>query len=212
MKKVLITGGNGDIAKAITRQLENNEFTVYNPPKKQLDVTDIDTIINCIKFFKPDILINCAGYIEPSPIIETSHCRFMKHLEVNLVGAFLCSKYALINNPKCIIINIGSSAGLHGKKDWSAYCASKAGLISLTESLHEEGYRAVCISLSRTNTKMRTRLYGVEDKKTLLSPDEVAEVVLTTITYLDKYSYSGKNILVKKDGREYVYTEFKNYN
>ena len=86
------------IAKAITRQLENNEFIVYNPPKKQLDVTDIDTIINCIKFFKPDILINCAGYIEPSPIIETSHCRFMKHLEVNLVGAFLCSKYALINN------------------------------------------------------------------------------------------------------------------
>lgn len=195
MKKVLITGGNGDIAQAIKNKL-SAFCDVYTPSKNELDVTDLDSIITYIRACQPDILINCAGYIEPSSIINTTWTNFMKHINTNLVGAFECAKHALIIKPQCIIINIGSSAGLHGKKDWSAYCASKAALISLTESMHEEGFKAICISLSRTKTKMRYRLYGDEDEETLVLPSEVAILIEWILAYPDRYY--GKNLLIKK--------------
>lgn len=194
--KALITGGKGNIAQAIKLELLKNGFRVDTPSHQELDVTDIDDVIEYMKRNQVDVLVNCAGYIDPRPIINMSMNKFEKHFSVNVLGAFICSKYALLRNPKCIIINIGSSAGLKGKKDWSAYCASKAALISLTESMHEEGYKAVCVSIGRTKTKMRFYLYGQEDDDTLLMPREVGYIVEKVISAID--IFSGKNINVKK--------------
>ena len=47
--KVLITGGNGDIAKAIANELINdkeNEYNVILPQRSELDVTDIEQVNN----------------------------------------------------------------------------------------------------------------------------------------------------------------------
>ena len=48
--KVLITGGNGDIAQAIKEQLENEGYDVYAPSRTEMDVTDWDSIENAILF------------------------------------------------------------------------------------------------------------------------------------------------------------------
>jgi 3-oxoacyl-[acyl-carrier protein] reductase len=89
-------------------------------------------------FGEIDILVNNAG-IERLCLLENmSYDSWKIVLETNLGGAFLCSKYAipiLNKNGNGRIVNIVSDAGKTGYKYLSAYCASKFGLIGLTQSL-----------------------------------------------------------------------------
>lgn len=193
-KKVVITGGSGDIAKAIGRVLKT-EYMVYLPHRSELDVTGSVAVKDYMQRVNPDILINNAGFIEPVSILNQSEDILEEHFRINVYGAFYCSRYALRNGCS-LIINIGSSAGRKGKKDWSAYCASKAALIRFTESLYAEGHPAVCISPGRTHTKMRSRLVSSEDPNSLLDPMDLAKVVFNIIRY--PILFYGKNIGVRQ--------------
>lgn len=93
MKKVLITGGNGDIAQAIKFELESEGYTVYAPPKAELDVTDEKSIENAISKFIPDVLINNAGYVVPQSIRESNLSNTKKHIDINLLGTFFVQKF-----------------------------------------------------------------------------------------------------------------------
>jgi NAD(P)-dependent dehydrogenase (short-subunit alcohol dehydrogenase family) len=84
-----------------------------------------------------------------------------KQIKVNLTGAFLCSKYAIINGCEKII-NIGSTSCFEGRKNWSAYGVSKVGLLSLTESLRNEGVDSQIICFGRTWTPLRRKLFLME--------------------------------------------------
>lgn len=148
-----------------------------------------------MKKMKPDILINNAGYIHPNPIINHSDEDFLKHIQVNLLGTYYCTKYALQNNCS-LIINIGSSAGNKGKENWSAYCSSKSALIMFTSCLYKEGYNTVCVSPGRTNTKMRNMLFNNEDKDTLLIVDDISNLINKIIN--DQPKYCGKHINIRK--------------
>jgi len=199
---VVITGGNGDIAKAIEKKLKL-KYVVYTPSKEELDVTYEHNIMTYFEMVKPDILINAAGYIKPQSIKELDAWDVYKQLDVNLMGAIFCSKYAILNGVK-FILHIGSSAGIKGKAGWSAYCISKAGLIMFNECLNAEGINSMILSIGRTDTKMRSKLFPDEDKSTLLTPKEVAEEIYNILEYREGYENNkfGKNIkMYKRDGK-----------
>lgn len=197
MKKVLITGGNGDIAKAIANVLIlTGEYIVVAPGKDVLDVTNHSNVEKFFSSFSPDILINNAGYVVPSLISENSHINAEITIKINLLGTFWCTAAALSHNKQLMVINIGSSAGTKVHADWSGYCASKAAVIMATECWAKEGLQTICISPGRTKTKMRKFLYPVEDENTLLTPEEFAQVVLNAIH--GKYEW-GSNIKVSVD-------------
>jgi len=193
--KVLITGGQGTIAQAITETLEKTGHLVYDFGRKELDITNEVRVEFVMDWVRPDVLINNAGYIVPSSIIDTSLEEWDKHIKINLTGAFLCSKYAILNGCKTII-NIGSTSAFEGRKNWGAYCASKAGGTSLIESLVEEEIKAYSLNPARTETKMRDRLFPGEDKNTLMSPLRIAEYVGKI---LDNEFPNGSHIIVTKD-------------
>ncbi|TMN21625.1 SDR family oxidoreductase [Lentibacillus cibarius] len=196
MKNVLITGGNGDIAKAIVAELQKNEeFNIYTPGKEALDVTDPTSVHQYVEKVKPDILINNAGYIEPVPIAENSIQSEKHSIDVNLLGVFNCTGAVLEQNEQALIINLGSSAGTKPRGNWSSYCATKAGVIMATKCWADEGIKTVCLSPGRTKTKMRNRLYPDEDQQTLLTPQEFAQVVMKAIE--GEYEY-GANIDVSR--------------
>jgi len=195
MKKVIITGGNGGMALAITEELLFNKYLVLNPSRFDLNVLDEENIENYFSANRPDILINCAGYIHPGTIEETSLEYWKSHFDVNVTGAFLCSKYALKNNCKTII-NIGSTSSFKGKKEWGAYCASKAALASLSETLVEEGIECYSLNPARTDTKMRKELFPNEDKNTLMKPKRLGEFV---IKILDGDFDKNNHIVLDKD-------------
>jgi len=200
--KIVITGGNGDIAQAIAALLKK-KYDVYTPDKIELDVTSLYNVKYYMKKIKPHILINVAGYIYPQAIKEINIEELYKHMNINLIGAIICSKYAIINGCN-MIINIGSTAGCKGKANWSAYCISKAGLIMLSQCLKEEGLFSITLSIGRTNTKMRKKLFAVEDDSLLMQPKDIAKRIKTWIdSDFDFWNYiNGKNIkMYKKDGK-----------
>jgi meso-butanediol dehydrogenase / (S,S)-butanediol dehydrogenase / diacetyl reductase len=88
-----------------------------------------------------DILVANAGVIAAAPVAAMEE-RLWDHLfAVNTKGVFLCARAAiplLARRGGGRIVNIASVAGKTGRAGLSAYCASKAAVISFTQALAEE--------------------------------------------------------------------------
>ena len=194
--KVLIFGGNSDMAPAIENEL--SQHVVIRVPKEVCDVTNPFEIQETLDTYKPDAVINLAGISQLQPILGSDHFYWWDEIEVNLVGSYLVAKYSIENNVQKLIF-MGSVAGLYGKGTHSGYCASKAGVISLVQSLGMEGYDAYCISPGRVNTKMREKDFPGERVETRLDPTEIAQVVQDIIE--GKYE-RGDNIIIRRKGVE----------
>lgn len=192
--KVLITGGNGDIAQAIKEQLENEGYEVYAPSRLEMDVTDWNSIERAMEKFKPDVLINNAGYVVPRSIKKGDLLNTKKHLDINLAGVFYCTEIALKINPNLAIVNVGSAAAIEIHATWSEYCAAKAAVVMATRCWAKDGLYAVVISPGRTKTKMRRSLYPEEDQTTLLEPADFAKVVVKAV---HKEYETGAHIVVR---------------
>ncbi len=90
------------------------------------------------KFGRIDILVNNAGIITVGHITKLTEEEWDRCIAINLRGAFLCSKAAapiMIEQKSGHIINMSSKSGKQGGLWLSAYCASKFGIIGLTQSL-----------------------------------------------------------------------------
>ena len=90
---------------------------------------------------KIDILVNNAGITRDALLLRMSSADWDKVLEVNLRGAYLCTKYALSSMVKLRygrIVNISSVVGLSGNPGQANYAASKAGLIGFTKAMARE--------------------------------------------------------------------------
>src|SRR5690625_1042096 len=99
----------------------------------------IDTIIN--KLGKIDILINNAGISKFGGFLELEVEEWEKIIQVNLLGMYYVTRAVfptMIEQKSGDIINISSTAGEKGGAVTSAYSASKAGVLGLTESLAME--------------------------------------------------------------------------
>jgi len=88
-----------------------------------------------------DILVNNAGIVFDIPILEKTVEQWERTLRVNLIGTFLCTKYAvphMKNRKGASILNISSTNGLDSLDPNSAdYDTSKAGVISLTKNFSQ---------------------------------------------------------------------------
>lgn len=194
-EKVLITGGNGDIAKALTDLLKLEGYDVKAPGRNEMDVTDIQSIEACISNYKPDILVNNAGYVVPKSIKEADLENSKRHIDINLGGVFYCTEIALKYNPNLKIVNVGSAAAVETHATWSEYCATKAAIVMATKCWAEDDLYAVVISPGRTKTKMRKSLFPDENQNTLLEPLDFAKVLMKAIR---KEYKSGTHIVVRK--------------
>lgn len=131
-----------------------------------------------------DILVNNAGISRIVPFLETSQEIWENTLRTNLTAPFLMCKAVIptmLVQGSGSIINVGSVAGKQGTDWYAAYCASKAGLIGLTQSLaHEfasEQIRVNAICPGIVATPMWEEMVGDYARKKGISPEEVAEYV-----------------------------------
>ncbi len=88
-----------------------------------------------------DILVNNAGINRDRLLLRMSLQDWDEVLDVNLRGAFLCSKYAMphmIKQRSGRIVNISSVVGLSGNPGQANYAAAKAGLIGFTKAVARE--------------------------------------------------------------------------
>lgn len=86
-----------------------------------------------------DVLINNAGISCNRPIFELELSDFMRVIDVNLKGAFLCSKVVATHmrtqRTGGSIINIASTRALMSEANTEAYSASKGGIVALTHAM-----------------------------------------------------------------------------
>jgi NAD(P)-dependent dehydrogenase (short-subunit alcohol dehydrogenase family) len=137
--------GRWEELDAIAREI--GELGVQSLPVR-VDITDAESVEAMMTETKKslgrlDILVNNAGAaIGPSPVLQMAEEAWRRTLEINATGTFLCSKFAL---PLMIegerggrIINMSSLAAERPKPYVSAYAASKAAVVALTQALAQE--------------------------------------------------------------------------
>lgn len=170
-KVAIVTGGGGGIGRAIALRFarEGAGVVVAGPTEEKIravekeilevgrhafavraDVAqeaDVEQMVAATlkNFSRIDILVNNAGIAGPTALVpNVSREDWDRTFAVNLTGAFLCAKHVfphLIEQRSGCIINITSIAGLQAYAYRSPYCASKWGMIGLTQTLAEEGGR-----------------------------------------------------------------------
>ena len=123
------------------------------------------------RFGALDILVNNAGVVVWKPFLEQDSGEIESQLAIDLQGLI---KLTWIFLPLVgdAIINIGSSAALHGSATLAPYCAAKWGVRGFTKALALEhpDKRIVCVHPAHTATRMND-MQG-------MPPERVAEIVL----------------------------------
>jgi 3-oxoacyl-[acyl-carrier protein] reductase len=173
----LVTGGSKGIGQAISLALARSGLTVavgYRSDPEgaeetvakaraeggqansvQLDVTDEESVGRAFGDLErglapAGVLVNNAGMNRNGLLVRYPTELWDGTIAVNLRGAFLCTRRALMPMIKARwgrIVNIASIAGLKGNAGQAAYSASKAGLIGLTRSLAREvGSRGITVN------------------------------------------------------------------
>ena len=92
-------------------------------------------------FGRIDVLVNNAGITRDGLAMRMPAEDFDAVVDVNLKGAFYCSKAvmrAMTKQRRGRIVNMSSVSGVYGNAGQANYAASKAGLIGLTKALAKE--------------------------------------------------------------------------
>jgi short-subunit dehydrogenase len=158
---VLISGCSSGIGLALARELASRGCKVFATARKPeaiehlkkegmeitaLDVTDQKSIDGCVaeviaKAGKIDALINSAGYALIGPVIDLSIEDLRQQFETNVIGLAALTKAVaphMIARRSGLIVNISSVSGICATPFAGAYCATKAAVILLSDSLRVE--------------------------------------------------------------------------
>jgi 3-oxoacyl-[acyl-carrier protein] reductase len=153
-------------------------------------------------FSQVDILVNNAGITQDALLLRMKDEQWDAVLNVNLKGAFLCTRSAakiMSKQRYGRIINIASIVGQMGNAGQANYCASKAGLIGLTKSNARELARrnvtvnAVApgfIATAMTDAlpeKARQELSAQIPMERLGGPEDIANAVIFLATEASGY-------------------------
>lgn len=139
------------------------------------------------RFGKIDILVNNAGIVHIRRLVDTTEKEWDDTLATNLKGTFLCCKAVLpYLASDGTIINVSSGAGRVGFENLSAYCASKFGVMGLTESLSWEvsgSIRVLAICPGEVDTQMQNsnNEYYLKSRSQMLTPEQVATKIVEMI-------------------------------
>lgn len=108
-----------------------------------------------------DVLVNNAGVYLNKPVEAFSEKEYDAVMDINMKGAFLCTKFAIagmIKRKRGAIVNVSSDSGLVGTAGSSVYCASKGAMVLFTKAVAldhaKDNIRVNVICPGEVNTPM----------------------------------------------------------
>jgi NAD(P)-dependent dehydrogenase (short-subunit alcohol dehydrogenase family) len=147
-KVALVTGGSGEIGRALVQALTSEGATVTVADLNErhpTDVADAASVRHCIERMVAthghlDAVFSHAGLLRAETVEAMDEELFDRVLAVNLRGPFLVAKYAIphLKASRGNIVFTGSTSSLTGARGQGAYCASKAGVLGLARVLADE--------------------------------------------------------------------------
>jgi NAD(P)-dependent dehydrogenase (short-subunit alcohol dehydrogenase family) len=218
----LVTGGGKRIGRAIALTLARAGADVivnYNESREGAEATvreiaalgvravalradvsrpkQVDAMFRAVdrRFGRLDILVNNAGAFFKASWDKLTEADWDRLLGINLKGPFFCAQAAarmMMREGSGNIINISSLGGLQAWPSYMHYCASKAGLISLTRSLA----KALAPQIRVNSVAPGTILFPNEERDAAIrniirttplrkagAADDIAETVLFLATH-----------------------------
>jgi len=148
-----------------------------------------------------DVLVNNAGVGGGEPVAGSDVARWRRVIDTNVTGTYLVTREAVgVMRDGGRIVNISSVLGRFGVPGYTAYCASKHGVIGFTRALAlelaprqitvnalcpgwvdtemaAEGMRQGAVATGQTFEEFRDGALGVVPIKRIIQPEEVAELV-----------------------------------
>ena len=213
----IVTGGSSGIGRAICKALVGEGCKVVNISRRRedkggsipidsipgitteiCDVKNIRRLQRIILSSKPDILVNNVGILPLTDFLEQEESDYYEIMDTNLKAAiFATQAFLIVNRGNGSIVNISSTSGLKADPDTPIYGASKAALVSFTESIAGQyGDRVTCncICPGFTDTLLVQEGPGIPQSEInkvpmgrVGKPEEVAEVVIWILksTYIN---------------------------
>ncbi len=136
-----------------------------------------------------DVMVNNAGIIMVNQLVDTDAESWRRILDINVLGVALGSKVAaramMADGKGGCIINASSGGGRHGVPGFSQYCATKAAIIMLSQSLAQElaahHIRVNCYTPGHIMTPLWEDIVAGIGETTGRSRDETLESFLSTV-------------------------------
>lgn len=169
---VLIARTKSELEKT-TERIQTFGRRVLAIPADVSDSNSVDDFFKIVleEFGGIDILVNNAGRQFPiGPLVENDTKDWIETIMVNLVGTVLCCKAVLpgmIERRQGKIINLSGGGATAPRPNFSAYAASKAAVIRLTETIADEvrpfNIQVNAIAPGAINTKMLDEVFAAGD-------------------------------------------------
>ena len=158
---ILITGASAGIGEAVARRFAAGGFRIVAVARRQdrleqlagalSDQTAVEILAGDVstkdvperavdlamsRFGRLDCLVNNAGAGRWAPVDQTDDAMLDEVIEISLKAPFRFCRAAIpVMRPGSSIVTVGSTFGLVGGLDGGIYCAVKAGLVGLTQTL-----------------------------------------------------------------------------
>ena len=164
-----------------------------------VDVSDRKMLENflvpvCMNGNVPDLVVNCAGMAYPNYFERIDSNIFDQSVQINLTGTWNILKTVVPKmKPGGHIVNVSSVAGLVGTFGYTAYSATKFGIIGLSEALRNElsprgiGVSVLCPpdtetpQLEQENITKPAETRAISGNGGKLTPEQVAKAMITGV-------------------------------
>jgi NAD(P)-dependent dehydrogenase (short-subunit alcohol dehydrogenase family) len=182
-----------------------------------LSVADEDAVVKAIARCEHDVgpltgLVNSAGIGNDVACLDTTTALFRKIVEVNLIGSFVAAREAaraMRGRGRGAIVNIASVSGIRGNSGRVAYGASKAGIISMTQTMAVElapvGIRVNAIAPGPVETplvrdmhteQVRAKWINAVPQHRYGTPDEIAGAAIFLLDDSQSSFVTGQTICI----------------
>jgi NAD(P)-dependent dehydrogenase (short-subunit alcohol dehydrogenase family) len=187
--RVVVAGRDPQTLAAAVNQLKSEGLSIS---AKCCDISSTDQVQDFFvavrqRFGSLDLLVNNAGAAHALANVDRLLPEeFRRVIEVNLVGTFLCCRAALpLMNAGGVIVNNLSVAAHQPFAGMSAYSASKAGALALTNTLREElrgkGIRVVALIPGAVDTDIWQQFWPDAPREKMMSAQDVARAVVLAL-------------------------------
>jgi NAD(P)-dependent dehydrogenase (short-subunit alcohol dehydrogenase family) len=174
------------LVKAKAQLPDATEIELF--PTDLLNPADVERSVAAThsRFGRIDLLANVAGGFTMGPALhETTDAIWDQMLDLNLRSVFNCCRAVvpvMLEHGRGSIVNVSARAALSPKGRMGPYCAAKAGVVALTESLaqehKEQGIRVNAILPGTVDTPENRAAMPDQDHARWVPPAALADVIL----------------------------------